>query len=104
MSKAEPGVLSETISVRLFPEDLEALDRRMVEWNYGKRSECIRAILTSSLKADPATEKRNRLAEIQDEIRKMRLELLHGVSALLVTSGKCTPEEALEFVKTDIMQ
>jgi Arc/MetJ-type ribon-helix-helix transcriptional regulator len=96
--------MSDPISFRIDREFVEILDQRVKERGQKTRSDYVRTLLIDNLAGDPAKETRNRLAELQDEVRKMRLEILNSVSALLVSAGKCSSADAVEYVKTEIMQ
>ena len=49
-------------------------------------------------------ETRNRVAELQDEVQKLRQELWTGVAALLVHAGKSDAETAKKWVEKALVK
>ena len=61
-------------------------------------------VLIAVLTSNPAEETRNRVAEIQDELQKLRQELWTSVAALLAHAGKADPKAAQEWVKNTLVK
>lgn len=90
---------TKTITFRLDAEFAAELDRRAEERGVN-RSEYVRQVMIANLTSDPALDTRNRLAELQDEMHKMRQEILTSVTAILVYGGKIEREQAESFVNS----
>lgn len=63
-----------------------------------------RQVLIACLTTDTAEDTRNRVAEIQDEVQKLRQELWTSVAALLAHAGKAEPKAAQEWVKNTLIK
>ena len=89
------------ISFRIAEEHAEELERR-AKLTGKSIHEYSREILISVLTRSPAEETRNRVAEVQDEVRRLREDLHTSVVGILMSAGKTTLEEATEFVTTKL--
>ena len=94
---------AQQVSFRLAGQYANELDRRANERGVS-RGEYVRQTLISTLTSDPALETRDRVAELQDELQKLRQELWTSVTALLVHAGKTDAEQAKNWVKNALMK
>jgi hypothetical protein len=63
-----------------------------------------RRTLIAALEINAAEDTRNRVAELQDEVRKLRQELWTSVAALLAHAGKADPKAAQAWVKNTLIK
>lgn len=94
---------AQQVSFRLAGEYVDELDRRAAERGVS-RGDYTRQMLIATLTSDPVEETRNRVAEVQDEVQKLRQELWTAVTALLVHAGKADAETAKDWVKNSLMK
>lgn len=94
---------SQQISFRLAAEYSDELDERAAEAGVS-RGDYARHLIISSLTDNPAEDTRNRVAEVQDELQKLREELWTAVTALLVNAGKVEHEVARDWVMNALMK
>lgn len=94
---------SQQVSFRLAAEYSDELDGRARDEGVS-RGEYARQLIIASLTSDPAEETRNRVAEVQDELQKLREELWTAVTALLVHAGKVDQETAKSWVSNSLMK
>ncbi len=95
---------SQQVSFRLAAEYADELEERAQQEGVS-RGEYVRQLVIASLTAaDAAEDTRNRVAEVQDELQKLREELWTSVTALLVHAGKVDQEKAQSWVKTALMK
>lgn len=85
------------ISFRIAEEHSEELERR-AKMSGKSQHEYAREILIAVLTRSPAEETRNRVAEVQDELHRLREDLHTSVVGLMMMAGKATLEDATEFV------
>jgi len=89
---------SEQISFRLAAEYAELLDKRATEEKMSP-GKLARKLLVDALTTNSEREMRHRVAEIQEEVQRLREELFSSVHALLVYGGKVDKEQAGAFVR-----
>ena len=94
---------SQQVSFRLAGEYADELDRRAAARGVS-RGDYARQMLIALLTSDSAEETRNRIAEVQDEVQKLRQELWTSVAALLAHAGKAEPKAAQEWVKNTLVK
>ena len=94
---------SQQVSFRLAAEHADELDRRAAARGVS-RGDYARQSLIALLTSNPAEETRNRVAELQDELQKLRQELWTSVAALLAHAGKADPKAAQEWVKNTLVK
>lgn len=94
---------SQQISFRLAGEYAAEIDRRAAERGVS-RGDYVRQVIIATVTSDPAEETRNRVAELQDELQKLRQELWTGVTALLVHAGKADAETAKRWVEKSLVK
>lgn len=94
---------SQQLSFRLAAEYSDVLDERAEEQGVS-RGEYARQLVIAALTTDTAQDTRNRVAEVQDELQKLREELWTSVTAILVHAGKCDHETAKNWVTTALMK
>ena len=94
---------SQQVGFRLAAEYSDALDD-LAESAGVSRGEYARQAVIASLTHDTAQETRNRVAEVQDELQKLREELWTSVTALLVHAGKIDHETAKNWVRDALMK
>lgn len=94
---------SQPVSFRLAAEYANEIDRRAKQAGVS-RGDYARQIVLAGLTNDTAEETRNRVAEIQEEVQRLREELLSSVNALLVYAGKVDKEQARNFVRNTLMK
>jgi hypothetical protein len=94
---------SQPVSFRLAGEYSDELDRRAAERGVS-RGDYVRQVIIAALTSDAAEDTRNRVAELQDELQKLRQELWTAVAALLTHAGKADPETAQAWVKNTLVK
>lgn len=94
---------SQQVSFRLAGEYAAELDRRADERGVS-RGDYVRQVVIATLTSNPEEETRNRIAEMQDELQKLRQELWTGVTALLVHAGKADAESAKKWVEKALVK
>lgn len=94
---------SQQVSFRLAAEYSDELDERADEAGIS-RGEYARQLIINALTDNVAEDARNRVAEVQDELQKLREELWTSVTALLVNAGKVEFEDAQTWVKSALMK
>ncbi len=94
---------SQQISFRLAGEFAAEVDRRAAARGVS-RGDYVRQMVIDAVSTDPASETRNRVAELQDEVQKLRQELWTGVAALLVHAGKSDAETAKKWVEKALVK
>lgn len=95
--------LSQPISFRLDGEFAGELDRRAAEEGVS-RGEYVRRLVIAALTSSPAEETRNRVAEMQDVLQRMRQEYWSGINAMLVYVGKMDPDMAADFIENHLIK
>lgn len=95
--------ISQTVSVRLSAEHIEELDRRRLKKG-DNRSDYLRELIIAALTNAPAEETRNRVAEVQDELKKLREDVWSATAILLANAGKATPEAAKKWVQNCLIK
>jgi len=94
---------SQQITFRLASEYSDELEERakLAGISTGKYA---RQVLISTLTSNPEEETRNRVAEMQDELQKLREELWASVTALLAFGGKTDAKKAQDWVRKNLMK
>lgn len=94
---------AQQISFRLAGQFANELKRRATKRGVSP-GQYVRQTLIDTLKNDPALETRDRVAELQDELQKLRQEVWSSVAILLTHAGKTNPEAAQNWVKNTLMK
>lgn len=97
------GQLSQTISFRVDGEFALELERRAVKDGIS-RGDYARRLVIAALTNDPAEETRNRVAEMQDQLQRMREEYWSGINAMLVWVGKMDPNDAANHIQNHLLK
>ena len=94
---------SQQVSFRLAKEYAMILEERAEKASVS-RGDLARQVIIKALTSDEMEDTRNRVAEVQDELQKLREELWTSVTALLVNAGKVDYEEAKAWVTKALMR
>lgn len=96
------SLISQTISVRLSAEHVNELDRRALQ-NGQNRSDYVRQLLVDALTSEVNEDTRNRIAEIQDDIKKLREDVWSATAILLPNAGKVSADAAKTWVQKNLI-
>lgn len=95
--------ISQTISFRLDGEFAMELERRATKDGIS-RGDLARRLVLAALTSNPAEDTRNRVAEMQDQLQRMREEYWSGINAMLVWVGKMDPDTAATFIEKHLIK
>lgn len=94
---------SQQVSFRLAAVHANELNKQATALKQSPGTFARRAVI-KALSNDTADETHHRVAELQDEVQKLRQELWTSVAALLAHAGKAEPKAAQEWVKNTLIK